>query len=39
MTQDKTAQQLKLDARNHVEKPLLDQPVGLGFARYSRKIS
>jgi type I restriction enzyme R subunit len=29
MTQDKTPQYLKLDERNHVEKPLLDQLAGL----------
>ncbi|MGD1152745.1 MAG: HsdR family type I site-specific deoxyribonuclease [Syntrophales bacterium] len=28
---DNTAKQLKLDERNHVEKPLLDQLVGLGW--------
>ena len=30
MTQDKTAQQPRLDERNHVEKPFLDQLHGLG---------
>ncbi|MBE0448702.1 MAG: type I restriction endonuclease subunit R, partial [Actinobacteria bacterium] len=29
MTQDKTPQHIKLDERNHVEKPLLDQLAGL----------
>lgn len=31
MTQDKTPQYIKLDERNHVEKPLLDQLDGLGW--------
>lgn len=31
MTQDKTAQQLRLDERNHVEKPFLNQLAGLGW--------
>lgn len=31
MTSDKTAQQLRLDERNHVEKPFLDQLHGLGW--------
>ena len=31
MTQDKTSRQIKLDERNHVEKPLLDQLKGLGW--------
>jgi len=31
MIQDKTAQQLKLDERNHVAKPFLDQLHGLGW--------
>lgn len=30
MTQDNTPQYLKLDERNHVEKPFLDQLDGLG---------
>ena len=29
MTQDKTSPHIKLDERNHVEKPLLDQLAGL----------
>jgi len=29
--QDKTPQYLKIDERNHVEKPLLDQLAGLGW--------
>ena len=28
---DKTAKEIKLDERNHVEKPLLDQLIGLGW--------
>ena len=28
---DKTAQEIKLDERNHVEKPLLDQLAALGW--------
>ena len=31
MTSDKTAQQLRLDERNHVEKPFLDQLHGLAW--------
>jgi type I restriction enzyme R subunit len=31
MTPDKTPQHIKLDERNHVEKPLLDQLAGLGW--------
>jgi len=31
MTQDKTPQYIKLDERNHVEKPFLDQLDGLGW--------
>lgn len=31
MTQDKTAKQLILDERNHVEKPFLDQFHGLNW--------
>jgi type I restriction enzyme R subunit len=31
MKSDKTSQQIKLDERNHVEKPLLDQLAGLGW--------
>ena len=31
MTQDKTPPYIKLDERNHVEKPLLDQLAGLGW--------
>ncbi len=31
MTQDKTPQHLRLDERNHVEKPFLDQLHGLGW--------
>jgi type I restriction enzyme R subunit len=31
MSNDKTPQYLKLDERNHVEKPLLDQLAGLGW--------
>jgi type I restriction enzyme R subunit len=31
MTQDRTPQYLRLDERNHVEKPLLDQLHGLGW--------
>jgi type I restriction enzyme R subunit len=31
MTKDKTAQLLKLDERNHVEKPFLDQLHGLDW--------
>ncbi len=31
MTRDKTPQHIKLDERNHVEKPLLDQLAGLGW--------
>ena len=31
MSQDKTPQHIKLDERNHVEKPLLDQLHGLGW--------
>ncbi len=31
MTQDKTPQDIKLDKRNHVEKPLLTQLDGLGW--------
>lgn len=31
MNQDKIRQQIKLDERNHVEKPLLDQLAGLGW--------
>jgi type I restriction enzyme, R subunit len=31
MTTDKTPQYLKLDERNHVEKPFLDQLAGLGW--------
>jgi type I restriction enzyme, R subunit len=31
MTPDKTAQRLRLDERNHVEKPFLDQLHGLGW--------
>ena len=31
MTQDKTPPHIKLDERNHVEKPLLDQLDGLGL--------
>ncbi|MHB8880886.1 MAG: type I restriction endonuclease subunit R [Thermodesulfovibrionales bacterium] len=31
MNLDKTQQQIKLDERNHVEKPLLDQLAGLGW--------
>jgi type I restriction enzyme, R subunit len=31
MTQDKTPQHIKLDERNHVEKPLLVQLDGLGW--------
>lgn len=31
MTQDKTQPHIKLDERNHVEKPLLDQLAGLGW--------
>ncbi|MCJ7600126.1 MAG: type I restriction endonuclease, partial [Desulfobulbaceae bacterium] len=31
MTQDKTPPHIKLDERNHVEKPLLDQLDGLGW--------
>ena len=30
-TNDKLAKELKLDERNHVEKPLLDQLRGLGW--------
>ena len=30
-TADKTAKEIKLDERNHVEKPLLDQLKGLGW--------
>lgn len=30
MTLDKTSTHIRLDERNHVEKPLLDQPEGLG---------
>ena len=29
--EDKTPKQIKLDERNHVEKPLLDQLVALGW--------
>lgn len=32
MNQDKTPQYIKIDERNHVEKPLLDQLSGLGRA-------
>jgi len=31
MTQDKTPQHIKLDERDHVENPLLDQLAGLGW--------
>ena len=31
MTQDKTPQYIKLDERNHVKKPFLDQLAGLGW--------
>lgn len=31
MSQDKTVQHIKIDERNHVEKPLLDQLAGLGW--------
>ncbi len=31
MTVDKTPQYIKLDERNHVEKPFLDQLAGLGW--------
>ncbi len=31
MTTDKTPTQIRLDERNHVEKPLLDQLDGLGW--------
>lgn len=31
MTQNQTPQSLKLDERNHVEKPFLDQLHGLGW--------
>jgi len=31
MTQDKTPQYIKLDERNHVERPLLDQLADLGW--------
>ncbi|MFZ3138217.1 MAG: hypothetical protein WA126_12605 [Thermodesulfovibrionales bacterium] len=31
MTLDKTHQHIKLDERNHVEEPLLDQLAGLGW--------
>ena len=31
MSQNKTPQHIKLDERNHVEKPLLDQLSGLGW--------
>jgi type I restriction enzyme, R subunit len=31
MTEDKTPQCLKLDERNHVEKPFLDQLAGLDW--------
>jgi len=31
MKQDKTPQHIKIDERNHVEKPLLDQLAGLGW--------
>ena len=30
-TESTTAKQLRLDERNHVEKPLLDQLAGLGW--------
>ncbi len=31
MIQDKTPPHIRLDERNHVEKPLLDQLAGLGW--------
>jgi type I restriction enzyme R subunit len=31
MIQDKTPHHIRLDERNHVEKPLLDQLAGLGW--------
>jgi type I restriction enzyme, R subunit len=31
MTADKTPPHIRLDERNHVEKPLLDQLAGLGW--------
>lgn len=31
MPSDKTPQHIRLDERNHVEKPLLDQLAGLGW--------
>ena len=32
MSNDKTPSRIKLDERNHVEKPLLDQPSSLAWA-------
>jgi len=31
MSQDKTSQHIKIDERNHVEKPLIEQLAGLGW--------
>jgi hypothetical protein len=39
MAQDKTPQHIRLDERNHIEKPLLDQLHGLGFEILAKKAN